>query len=205
MNITDVADTSYNREPMGMAGHIDDGTYVNNYHEVNRTTYEVARSAVIANVGALSVDVIQQGLDVASQLGKGRISEHWMHHSVRRSYLAIVTANRRYMVTGGASMHDAGFKGNALDEDPSFGGTPIKVDKDAPYGTWFGMDKRYFVNYENSPGEWVDEDGAVLSRIHGQDTFEAVWRWFGNFANEKPNASFRLDGINSNLVVIHVR
>lgn len=205
LTLVDVADTSYQREPMGLLGMIDDGTYVNNYFSVNRTTFEVAKSAVLSSVGALNLDVIQQGIDVAAQLGKGKIQEHWMHHSVRRSYLAILVANRRYLSTSGANNHDGGFKGAAIDSDPEFAGKPVKVDKDAPYNTWFGLDTRYGINFENSPGEWVDEDGAILSRIHGSDVFEAVWRWFGNFAYEKPNASFRLDGVNANLVIIHVR
>src|SRR3990172_244003 len=205
LNVTDVADTSYNREPMGLSGHIDDGTNVNVYHQVNRTTYDVARSTVFSGVGALSTDKMQQAMDVAAQLGKGRISEIWCHHSVRRSYAAIVAANRVYMSDGGANMHNAGWKGNLLDDDMKFGEAVIKVDKDAPFGTMFFCDTRYFVNYENTPGEWVDEDGAILSRVPGQDTFEAMWRCFLNFANEKANASARLDGISTNLVVVHVR
>lgn len=205
LSIIDVADTSFQREPMGLSGMIDDGTFINNYFNVNRTTFEVAKSAVIGSVGALNLDVIQQGIDVAAQLGKGNIAEHWMHHSTRRSYLALLVANRRYLSTSGANNHDGGWKGNAIDSDPEFGGKPVKVDKDAPYNTWFGLDTRYCINFENSPGEWVDEDGNVLLRTPGTDAFEAVWRWFGNFCYEKPNASFRLDGINTNIVVIHVR
>jgi hypothetical protein len=205
LSITSAGDTSYMLEPMGLRGMVDDSGVVADYFGINRSVYDIACSTVIGSVGALNTDVIQQGIDVASQVGEGRITEHWCHHSVRRAYLAILVANRRYLSTSGANKHDAGFKGNAIESEIEFGGMPVHVDRDAPYGTWFGLDTRYFLNFENTPGEWVDEDGAVLSRVHGSDVFEAVWRWFGQFCCEKPNASFRLDGITANLVVTHVR
>lgn len=204
LNVTDVADTSFNLEPMGLLGQVDDGTYVNSYFNVNRTTYPIMKSAVFSSVGALNLDVMQQAFDVAAQIGRGSPTEIWCHHSVRRSYLALLVANRRYLSTGGANKHDGGFAGQALSDAVEFSGIPLNVDKDAPYGTMFGVDFDGAINFENTPGEWVDEDGAVLSRLHGSDVFEAVWRCFLNFAHEKPNKMFRLDGINSNIVVAHI-
>jgi hypothetical protein len=204
LNVTDVADVSFNLEPMGLLGMDDDGTFVNNYFNVNRTTYPIMKSSVLSSVGALNLDVMQQGFDVAAQIGRGSPTEIWCHHSVRRSYLALLVANRRYLSTGGANSHDGGFAGKALSDAVEFSGVPLNVDKDAPYGTMFGMDFDGAINFENTPGEWVDEDGAVLSRLHGSDVFEAVWRCFLNFAHEKPNKCFRLDGINSNIVIAHI-
>lgn len=202
--VTSIADTAFNKEPMGILGHFDDGTFVNNYFNVNRTAYPVMKAAVFSAVGALNLDVMQQGFDVAAQIGRGSPTELWCHHSTRRAYLALLVANRRYLSTGGANNHDGGFAGNALKTDIEFGGVPLKVDKDIPYNTLFGADWDGATAWENTPGEWVDEDGAVLSRIHGQDAFEAVWRCYDNFAHEAPNRAFRLDGINANIVVAHV-
>ena len=205
LSVTDVADVSYNRDPMGLIGMIDDGTYVNNYMDVNRTTTPLARSTVIPNVGALNLDVIQQLLDTIAQVGRGRPKEHWMSYDTRRSYLALTVANRSFISTGGATNNDIGFKGNAIDEDPRFGGAPIKCDKDAPYGIWFAWDTGYALNFENTPFEWADEDGAIMSRLDGVDAFEAVARMYFNRCDEKPSASGRLDDIDTNVVVAHIR
>lgn len=206
LNVTSADDTAYNKEPMGLLGMIDDGTYVNNYFGINRTTYPTVKAPVISNVGALDLDTIQQGCDVAEQLGNGVIQHHCTHHSVRRAYLALLTANRLYISSGGTNSHDGGFAGAAgPGSEPTYAGKPVYVDKDAPYGTWFGFDPRYFIEFTNTPGEWVEEDGTILRMRQGYDIFEAVWRRFGNYGCEKPSASFRLDGITANLVVIHVR
>ena len=204
LNVTSVNDTAFNKEPMGALGHNDDGTFVNNYFNVNRTAYPVMKSNVFSAVGALNLDVMQQAFDVAAQIGRGSPTEIWCHHSVRRAYLALLTANRRYLSTGGANSHDGGFKGNALKSEIEFGGVPLMVDKDAPYSTMFMMDWDGAVAWENTPGEWIDEDGAILARVPGQDAFEAVWRCYDNFSHDQPNKCARLDGINSSIVVAHI-
>lgn len=202
LSITDVSDASYLTDPMGLLGHLDDGTYVNDYFNVNRTSFPVARTPVFSSVGALSTDIIQQGYDVAAQLGKGKIREHWMHHSTRRAYLALTVANRRFVSTGGAAAFDAGYKNGG--DEPDFNGAPCKVDKDAPYATWFGLDPQHALNFKNTDFEWADEDGAILNRLDDVDGFEATARMFFNTCYQKPQASFRLDGISTTIVVAHV-
>jgi len=205
MNITEVADAHFNLDPMGMRGHIDDGEFVNNYHGINRTEQDICRSTVIGSVGALNTDVMQQALDVASQLGNSMIREYWCEHSVRRAYQAILSANRMYISSGGANDHDGGFKGQALTKDVEFSGYPVKVDRDCDYDIMYFVDKRWFKRYENTPGQWVDKGGDVLRPIMGQDAYEAVFEWAGNFANQNSHASAKLSGISTNKVVVHVR
>lgn len=205
MNVTEIAQVSYNKDPMGMSGFIDDGTQVNNYFDVNRTTTPIARSTVIGGVGVLNLDVWQQLLDTIAQVGRGKPNEHWMAYDTRRSYLALTVANRNFISSGGPASNDVGFKGNALDEDPRFGGAPLKCDRDAPYGKIYSWDTQYGLNFELTPFEWADEDGAVMSRIDGVDAFEAVARMYGNYCYERPNCSGRLDDIDTNIVVAHVR
>ncbi len=205
MQVTDVADVSYLTDPMGLMGMIDDGTIVANYFEVPRTTYKVAASPVFSGVGALSLDILQQGYDVARQLGKGRIKEHWMFYATRRSYLAMTVANRRFISSGGTADNDVGFKGAALDSDPEFNGAPVKCDKDAPYNTWIGLDPSHCLKFNNTDFEWADEDGNVLDRQDDVDAYEARARMFFNLCYQRPQASFRVDGISTNIVVAHVR
>lgn len=204
LTISDVADTNYNIEPLGLRAMLDDGTFQATYCGLSRATYDVLQTPAISSIGALSTDVLQQLLDVASQKAGGKITEHWMHHSTRRSYLAILVAARRYLSTSGANSHDAGFKGAALDTAPEFSDRPIYVDKDLAYGTWYMLDPRGFRYYPNAEFEWMDEDGAIWDRERGVDSFEATCRWFGNFVHVAPNRCAVGTGISTNTVVVHV-
>lgn len=205
LSVTEVSKVSYNKDPMGIGGFVDDGEQVNDYFDVNRTTTPIARSTVIGNVGVLNLDVWQQLLDTIAQVGRGKPNEHWMCFDTRRAYLALSIANRNFVSSGGPTNIDVGFKGNAIDEEPRFGGAPLLVDRDAPYGRIISWDSRYGLNFELTPFEWADEDGAIMSRINGVDAFEAVARMYGNYCYERPNCAGRLDDIDTNIVVAHVR
>lgn len=203
LTVSDVDDTSYLRDAMGIRGWIDDGTVVNDYFGLNRTTYPITRSSVFS-AGALTLDILQQALDVTEQIGQGRPSEHWMHHSTRRAYLQLTVANRTFMQTAGAANFDLGFKGGALDSNPEFSGKPVMVDKDAPYRTWFGIDWTGAIRFPNTDFEWADEDGAVLRALIDVDAYEARNRMYFNQAHDCPNKSFRIDDIDSTVIVAHV-
>ena len=187
--ITDVADTGYQKEFMGLLGLVDDGTYVATLHNVNRTTHPLYSSAVIPTVGALSADVLQRAIDLSDERGDGEISDLIMHHSVRRSYLAMVEGDRRYM---GADLMspDAGTNA-ARKRRITFGSIPITEEKYAPYGMIFAVDKSGFSRYTLVAGEWADEDGAVLARVGtgatAVDAFEAYYRIWDNFHNDYPS------------------
>jgi hypothetical protein len=203
---TSVTDTSYGKGVMGLLGLIDDGTYVATLHNINRTTFPMFASKVISSVGPLSADVFQRGIDVADEIGDGEVSDLIMHHSVRRAYLALMEADRRY-TSGDLSKPDAGTvaaKRNQL----AFGGIPITEDKYAPYGIIFGADRSGFKRWSLVNGEWADEDGSVLCRVgtgpSAADQFEAFYRIWDNFSNDYPNRSFRLDGVTATVVVAQV-
>jgi len=202
---TDINDMSYLSDPMGMLGMIDDGTYVNDYFGFNRTTQPLARASVFPNVGALNLDIIQQLRDVIDQVGRGKISESWMHHSTRRSYAALTFANRQFISSGGAMDNDAGYKNNLQGKTIECGGVPCYVDKDAPYRQWYDMDWKEAVKFPNTEFEWASESGAILKQVPGVDAFTAYARMFYNMCHGKPLACGRLDDINTNVVVAHVR
>lgn len=204
--VADVANTSFNKEAMGLLGLVDDGGYVATLHNVNRTTYPLFQSTVIGSVGSLSADVLQRGIDLVDQRGDGDVSLLAMHHSVRRAYITLTDSLRQYV---GADLRspDAGTKA-AKQQRLTFGGIPLEVDKHAPYGMIFGLDTSTLRRYVEVAGEWMDEDGSVLQRIGSgssmQDAFEAVYRIWHNFHIEKPNTCFRLDGVTATVVVSHI-
>lgn len=197
-----LGDTASEKEAMGLLGLIDDGTYVTTLHNISRTTYPIFQSYVLPAVGALSADIIQRGIDVADQKGEGEIAHLICHHSVRRAYLALMEADRRYI---GANLKnpDAGTIAAKLG-DVTYNAIPMIVDKDAPYGIMFGCDPATFTRWVEVEGEWADDDGTVLLRVLNSDAYEARYRIFDNFSVDRPASSFRLDGITATEVAVHI-
>lgn len=197
-----LADTSYNKESMGLLGLVDDGDFVTTLHNVNRTTYPIFSSVNIPAVGPLSADILQRGLDVADQVGEGAVQWFACHHSVRRAYLTLTEADRRYS-GGDLRTPDAGTAAAKM-KDITFGDMPWYVDKDCPYNTLFGIDPMHFTRWSEVEGEWADDDGTILLRLVDVDAYEARYRVFENFSLDRPASCVRWDGITSNIVVAHI-
>lgn len=199
-----VNQTSFNQEPEGILAGIDDGTYVNVYHGLNRTTFPILKSFVTTGVGALSEDAIQQSLDAIDIRVRKTIDVFGCEHAVRRSYLAITQPDRRY--TGAdLARPDAG---TSAAKKPggktiTFGDIPFMVSRDAPYGMLFGFNKASWVRYVESEGQWADEGGAVMKWVPEFDEYTAFFYIYDNFHCQQPNANFRMEGITVNQVVIH--
>jgi hypothetical protein len=200
---TTAADTAINNETMGLLGLVDDGTYVTTLNNVSRTTYPIFKSTVLSSVGPLSADILQRGLDVADQMGEGTPQWFVCHHSVRRAYLTLMDADRRYATSSDLRGPDAGTQAAKMKE-VTFGDLPWYVDKDAPYGTLFGIDPMYFTRWVEVEGEWADDDGTILLRLVDKDAYEARYRVFDNYSLDRPASCVRYDGITSNIVVAHI-
>lgn len=201
-----LANTEYMHAPMGLLGLADNGTYVNTYFGLSRTTFPILSSIRIPSVGALSADIIQRALDVAMQIGSANIKEHWVHPDTRRAYLTLMENDRRYtnqyLMNPNAGTNIAG---GQYDDSLGFGPGKIKVDPHCPYGMWFGLDTRTAVHYILDEGSWVDESGSVMRWVAGTaDTFEAFYRIYDNFCLLRPNQSFRLEGITTSFVIAHI-
>jgi hypothetical protein len=150
-------------------------------------------------VGQLTLDVIQRGIDASDELGGGNFANDgvfFCHHSVRREYLKLLQADRRY---SGADLKspDGGTKQAALKKggEITYGDRPWRIAKHAPYGTLFGTIKGSIVRYINVRGEWADEDERIFRNVAGYDMWEAFYRIFDEHHTDRPNESFRLDGI----------
>jgi hypothetical protein len=201
-----IQNTDWNHPFMGILGNIDDGTYRADHFGLSRATFPILQSFVLSNAGALSADLLYRAIHVAYQLGKCKINAHWMHPSVLRAYVRLMESDRRYqgvdlkrpdLGTAAASPNDA-------KSGMAFGGVDIYIDLDAPYGTWFGFDTRSWVRYVMNSGSWINEDGAILFRLdNAVDTFGAQYRIFDQFVVFNPNQSFRIDGIDTTIAVVH--
>ncbi|HUU46376.1 MAG TPA: hypothetical protein VM118_11655 [Acidobacteriota bacterium] len=205
--VTDPLDTEYEHWFWGLLGIFDDGTYRGNYGGGDRTLWNTLNTYVNASTGALSVDTLQMLSDVMDQRSGGITSLMLCHHSVRRLYIKLTQADRRY---SGEDLRkpDAGtlaFKQG----DITMGEVPIKAIRDFPYGVLLGMDVEMakLRRYVSTKGEWVkDGDGRVLVRSGtgstARDAFEAWYRMRYQYWAKVPSAAWRADGITGATVTI---
>ena len=201
---TTVAATSYGKEPVGLPGLIDDTTYLTIISGLSRETYPQLKSRVQSSVGALSLDAIQLNFDIADQVGDAEIDTLACHHAVRRAYLALLEADRRY-TAGDLKKPDGGTvaaKKRSSKAYVTFGDVPMVEDKYAPYDMLFGIDSRYMKKYVQIKGEWANESGAILRQVTGTDVWSAFYRIFENYHCSRPNTCFRMDGITTGKVYV---
>lgn len=198
---TDI-ETSLDIEPMGILGIADDTTFVSNYFGVSRSANPVLNSTVIPSVGTLTAMKLQRGLDGAERKSGMMPDIYVMDHSVRREYLGIREADFRYLDD---KMHpDVGFDGGAMNGEVKYTKSRVIPVSDFPYGYWVGLCSKTLVRTIDSEGEWINEDGAILSRVPNRDIFLGQYRIFENFWSKQPNSHFRLDGVTATVDVDHI-
>jgi hypothetical protein len=194
---------SYNKEPEGILAGADDGTYVATYHNIARATYPITKSYVVTGIGPLSLDAMQQPLDAQSiKVGKG-IDFLACEHAVRRAYLALLEPDRRY--TGvDLSSPDGGTKAakKPTGRSITYGDIPFLIDRDAPFGMLFGLNKESWVRYVELEGEWANNEGSVLKWMNGFDEYTAFYRIFENYHCHMPARNFRMEGITVNQIAV---
>jgi hypothetical protein len=86
-------------------------------------------------------------------------------HALRREYLELCRVDRRSVNTMAL---DGGF--TALD----YNGVPMMVDPDAIDGEIYFLTLKDLQMYRMSDYQWMDKDGAILSRVSGYDAYNAV-------------------------------
>ena len=201
----DIQDTDFQHACMGIRGIVDSGAVVNGYFGLSRATFPILQAYVLTANSALSADLIQRAIDTVGSVGQGDVQFHAMSYDTRRALLAIMENDRRYsheyLMKPDPGTKIAGDYKASL----TFGGKGVKCDHFAPFGEWYGIDNRSWRRAVLCEGEWADETGAVLTQVDGAvDTYEALYRIYENFYALKPNQSFRISGITTNVIVAQV-
>jgi hypothetical protein len=203
--VTSVEDTSWYQAPMGLLGMIDDGTYVNDYFGLSRSTWDVIKSYVFTSVGALSSDILQQGIDVAYARGRGHITKFLCEQAVRRQLLALREGDVRYTgETHGDDNLDAGTSISKRGGELTWGEMPILVDYNFPYGMLLGIDVDTLVRYTVVPGKFEDWGGSVLVPAANTHTATGLFYMVDNFFLDAPNKCVRWEGIDVTVNNVHV-
>lgn len=209
-SVTDPLDTEYESAYWGLLALVDDGTYRTDYFNVDRTVFDYVNSYVNPSTGALSFDALQMVADVNDQRMGGATDLMLAHHSIRRLYIKLTQADRRYTgqdlqkPDGGTVAFAKPSKG-----DITMGEVPIRVIRDFAYGTLMGLDtaQMKLCRYVSEKGKWVNDlDGRVLVRAGvgatARDAAEAWYRQRLQYHMKLPSVCWRMDGITGATIVV---
>jgi hypothetical protein len=198
-SVTDTLDTSFDAAAWGLPGLIDDGTYRDNYFGINRSLVYALQSYVVPSFGAVSMDGAQRMSDVLYEKLGGTINGIAMHPSVRREWLKVTDADRRYT---GADLRNPDPSTKAFTQgDITVDDVKIKALRN------LGLDQVYFVDtkkanmvrYMAEPGKFMDRDGSMWLRsgtgTTARHAYEATYfRRYQNFIRN-PGVCGRWDGV----------
>lgn len=192
--------SSNNIEMMGLNGIVDSSTYLSTIFGLTRSSKPFFQSGVVTGAGALSEDFLYRQIHDRWVVSGKRISDFYTGPDVVREYIKLTQPDRRYM-GGDLKSPDAGVANAAINDNESgltFCGIPLTVDKDAPYGSLFGLVLDHlFVAYLNE-GQWEDfggSTGQVLRFVSNKTNYEGVFYRFLNMYSDRGNVHFRVDGI----------
>ncbi len=205
-SVTDILDTSFDAAAWGLPGLIDDGTYRDNYWGVLRSLVYALQSYVVASFGAVSMDGAQRMSDVLYEKLGGTINAIGMHPSVRREWLKITDADRRY-TNGDLRNPDPSTKA-FTQGDITVDDVQIKALRNLGLDQVFFMDtkKAGAVRYIAEPGKFMDRDGSMWLRAGTGSTarhaYEATYfRRIQNFIRN-PGVCGRWDGVTGQTLVV---
>lgn len=182
-----VSAVSPGKEIAGTTLIIDDGTVQTSFQGQSRTTYPILRGNLIA-AGSVNLtnDLLQRAADEVSIVGDGRIDMLISRHGQRRKYLDLVTPDKRFL----DDKLDRGY------QYIYWNGMKFYIDVDCPKAEIIGLTQKYLERFEVRGIHLADDDNAILKWGGSADTFIAYYRLYANLGSLKPNAHFRLTGLN---------
>lgn len=205
-SVTDVLDTSFDAAAWGLPGLIDDGTYRDNYWGILRSLVYALQSYVVPSFGAVSMDGAQRMSDVLYEKLGGTINAIAMHPSVRREWLKITDADRRYT---GADLRNPDPSTKAFTQgDITVDDVKIKALRNLGLDQVFFMDtkKAGATRYVAEPGKFMDRDGSMWLRAGtgatARHAYEATYfRRIQNFIRN-PGVCGRWDGVSGQTLIV---
>lgn len=136
--------------------------------------------------GEISDTVLQTMIDQCETKTGSQINYIQVALGVRRAYIDYLSANKINPVPMELK---GGWK--AL----SYNGIPVMADKYIPAGICDMLDLNDWGLYQMSDFEWLDEDGAMLSRVTNKAAWEATLARYADIACSRPRGQARITGI----------
>lgn len=167
----------------------------NTIYGIDRTTnqwFNVTKKQLSSGSGDpnLTETDIQFGIDEAERKVGARINFIITSYGVRRAYQALLETQKRIVNTLNLK---GGFE--ALAYVGGQGAIPIVAGKYAPPGIMRLLDLRSWALYQMSDFDWLDMDGARLSRVANKAAYEATLVMYADIGCDKPRGQTEISNI----------
>ena len=163
--------------------------YFGNIARGTSTIYWQANEVDAASAD-LSLDLMQQCIDVADQQSNGEITLILTDYDQWRKYAKILIPDRRFPTADGQAVKlNGGFQALKYDE------MEVVKDKYMPASTMYFLDENTMFIFELSDFDWMDKDGAILSRTPNKDAYEATLFAYQQIACEAPRSNTKLKSL----------
>ena len=170
---------SRNNEMMGLSGIVSATATLQGLAVAD---YPWWKAKVLANSGsnrAISDTLLQTAIDTLEANSSGMCTAMYTSFGVRRAYQALLTATKQLVNTQELK---GGYKAITYND------LPIIADKDAPANKIFVVDENELQVFRLGDFDWMQEDGAILSRVSGYDAYEAVLYVYQELGTSMRNA-----------------
>lgn len=182
---TTLAQTSVNNDITGLSAIVSStGTYLG----IPRADFLEWQGNVINNAGAISEDAMRQVVDTLLVNGDGSAEPDLIitDYKTRRKYETLLQSQKRFVnpmtLEGGSKVLE-------------FDGMPLVVDKDAPPERMWFLHTPDIMWMVMEDFNWMDRDGAVLSRVQSFDAYVATLLGYKELICKKPANQAVLFGI----------
>ncbi len=142
-----------------------------------------AADVVDASTATLTDSLLEEVLDEVDQVSGEFPNIIVTDYGVTRKYADSLKDNKRFTNTVDLK---GGFK--AVSIDTPAGSINLMRDRDVPDGFAFVLNTKHLIFFIMSDWEWMNEDGAILSRVSGYDKYQAVLFKYANLATDRRNA-----------------
>jgi hypothetical protein len=178
---------------MGIAGIIDDADpALGALQGLAVASNPLWKAQVIGSDSSLqdiSFPLIQQGLSelaINSDFTEEDVKFFLMNYGVRDKYVELCTQERGWFNT---MKIDGGF------EAVEYNGKGFVPDSQCRRQRIYGITPETMKIYRSSDFDWIDKDGAVLSRVSGEDAYGATLFHYGNLGVSVRNGNVVYKGI----------
>jgi hypothetical protein len=134
----------------------------------------------------ISEVAIQKNIDDVDKRAGGKTNFLCSSYGVRRAYQDLLLATKR---TTDVMKLKGGW--DAL----TYNNMPFAVDKYSPANTIYGLDLSTWRMYHIMDWDWLDDDGAVLSRVADKAVWEATLARYMDIGCSKVKGNFKMDNI----------
>lgn len=147
-------------------------------------SYESGNSGTNRSVSESLFAQVMQEVEIAS----GDSINLWVTSAgVHRAFANLLTAQKRQTNTldlkGGYS---------SLEMNAGGEGVAFTWDRDCPENTAFGLNTRHLILFTQTDWSWMDQDGAILSRVSGEPAYEATLYRYMELATDQRNAHAKI-------------